>query len=196
MVNKINLDTINEEMKKQEARDSDFFKFPVGDTRLRVLSEFYLVEQAWAGDYPNGKPVGYIHAGRPVKEGEKIDRKGWAWAHVRTAGDEAIDDIKLITMSMGLLADIGKLKQNPDYKWDKYPMPFEITVSNTGSGGDRYSLTPARQNTEVEASVMEKLNKKNTIPSIVEKIIAKQSGVKSESKDIAYPTESNEIEGF
>lgn len=186
-MNGIDLDKFSKEW--DDKQSGDFFKIPTGNTKLRIMAPFVKVQSAWVGKYPASKPTGIVHEGRPLQQGEELQESAWTWALVRE-----INLLKILRVPMGLLAKIAKLKQDAEYTWNEYPMPFDITISNTGEGGDRYSITPARQNTEVTVEEMALLNKCHTIPQIVQSIIDKQSG-KTASADgakIEYPTEDSD----
>lgn len=186
-MSKIDLRNFKDEVVSTE---SDFFTLPVGDTKIRILTDFVEVKTAWIGEYPNSKPAGIVYEGRVLNANEKVTSAGWAWAVIKTVNKATVDEVKIIKFPMGLIGKIAKLKSDPEYSWEDMPMPFDITIGNTGDGGGRYSVTPARANSEVTEKELATLNKKKPIESIVEAIVNKQTGGVEEKKDtVEYPTE-------
>jgi len=185
-----NLDAIGKEW-ESEASTSDFFKFPTGKSRVRILTDFMKVESIYQGEYPNTKYLGIKTADRVIKEGETVSSQAWAWALVR--GEDGFgDELKIVQFGKALIEALINLKSDPDYAFESFPMPYDITVHNTGSGPTRYSITAARQNTEVTEREMEALNKKQPIHEIVAKIVAKQNGgkKKEDGGSIEYPKDA------
>lgn len=167
---------------------SDFFKFPTGDTKIRIMTEMVQVKQIVEGVYPDTKLLGMVQEGQKLTADQKIKVSGWAWCNVEGEG------LKIITFPYSLIKQIGALKQMPDYSWEDMPMPYEITVKNTGKGGDRYSITPARENTEVDSDVVADLESKTTIEEIVNKIKDKAENKEVDKKfeELEYPESEGE----
>lgn len=190
-MSKIDLRNFKEEVTSSE---SDFFTLPVGDTKLRILTDFVEVKTLWEGEYPNSKSLGIVEGNPKVSAGQKVQSKGWAWATVKNVNGSEINEVRIIQFSMGLIGKIAKLKSDGDYAWEDMPMPFDITISNTGEGGNRYSITPARNNTPVSEKEEELLKKKKSLEDIVSAIVDKQSGKKVELSDsVDYPESTGEV---
>jgi len=96
--------------------------------------------------------------------------------------------VKIVKFGSGILSSLAKLKNEGEYSWGDMPMPFDITLSNSGNGPARYTVTPARSNTELTAAEKEILSKKKPIEAIVQAIVDKQSKKGGEAP--VYP-ESN-----
>jgi hypothetical protein len=138
------------------------------------------------GEYPNSKYVGKVEDTYTPKAGEKVNIQGWAWII-----DRETSELKIGQFGKAILTQITALKNNPEYAFDGFPMPFDITINNTGEGANRYSITPARQNTDITTEEMEALNKKKTVADILLAMENKQGGNKNtggvDPKD--YPKE-------
>ena len=164
----------------KEESGSDYFNFPQGKTKMRILTDFVKVEQVWK----DNKPTPY--RGGELEEGERLDRKGWCWAEVEGT-------LKIVKMPVSVIKQIGKLKQNPEYAWDEMPMPFDVTIEKTGEKVEtRYSLEPARTNTEVSQETLDSLAEKTSIADIVSKMQEKQENAEVDKKfEEDYPEEDS-----
>lgn len=176
-MSKFDLENMGNEEKES---GSDFFRIPEGDTRLRILTEFEKVEQVWEGEFPNAKLVGFKEDGAIIGANQKVRTSGWSWCLIN-------GELKIVTFPRSLVAKIANLKRSEDYAFDDWPMPYDITIHNTGEGGDRYSITPARKNEPVSEDILVDLEAVKPIPDIIKAIQDKRSG----GGDIEYP-ESNE----
>lgn len=173
---------------EQEETGSDFHRLETGDTKIRVLTDFVEVKQVWEGVYPNSKPLGMLRKGQTLGSGQSVKTSGWAWTIVR---GEKSDTMKIITFPMSIISKLANLKKSDDYAWEDMPMPYDVTIHNTGEGGDRYSITPARQNTELTEEELADLEAKNSIEEIVEKIKDKQSDI-----EVDYPQDEAKADKF
>ena len=185
---------MTDELKKkewwEEASDnagSDFYDLKVGSSRVRVLTRFERVNSLFQGVYPNSKYIGKVDDNYVPKDNEKVNVQGWAWIIDRATGE-----LKIAQFGRAILTAITALKNNPDYAFDDFPMPYDITINNTGEGANRYTITPARQNTEVTEEEMAQLNKKKTIADIIVAIDNKQK----KSPDYPESNESNSAGKF
>jgi hypothetical protein len=184
-----NFDTMFGEIEDRQKFDSDFLSLKVGKNPIRILSDFKKVENVFKGKYPNSTYQRINLSGTQLAADETITTQGWAWVIDRTTGE-----LKIGQFGVSILTAIKAIKDNPDYAFDTFPMPYDITINNTGDGANRYSVVAARQNTEVTADEIAKLNKKKTIADIVQAIIDKQSkpaGVSTEKVEttVEYPDE-------
>jgi len=178
----------------KEKKDSDFFKLKDkikdgdGDTKLRVLTQPVPVYKLTKGDYPKAEDLGYVDENYRPKEGEKVSIKGWVWAAVR--GET---DLKIVTLPYSVISLIQQLRSNDEYAFDEFPMPYDITIHNTGEGANRYSVTAARKNTPVTTAELEALVLKTPITDIIRKMKDKKEGKAPEVKVMPEPTEEIDI---
>ncbi len=166
-----NLDKINEEIERKSKLDSDFYTIKEGANKLRILSDFEKVETLWEGQKYKGHVVeGYQPSGE-----EKIRTQGWAWAIIRGAEG---DELKIVQLSKTILGQLTSLKNDPEYTFDEFPTPYDVTITAKGAGTKEveYTTTASRKNTEVTEAEMEQLNKKKPIQAIIQAIIDKQEG--------------------
>jgi len=183
----INLDIWGQDYEeaKKERESGDFYKLVEGSQKLRILTNFVAVDTLNRA----GKYMGIVTQNNKAQEGDTVNYKGWAWAIIRETGD-----LKIVQLSKTILHQIYSLKKDTEYAFDNCPMPYDITINAIGAGTKevKYSVTPARQNTDVTGEEMEKLNKKRKIADIVNAMIAKQEGTKMPSTPVDYPTASGE----
>ncbi len=170
----MNLDNIYKKM-EENSSGSDFYKIKEGHNKLRILSDFFEVQTINRG----GKYGGIICPENKPKEDDQVRTQGWAWAIIR--GDKAKgegDDLGIVQFGKTILGLIVELKNSSEYGFSEMPMPYDIDLTANGAGTKevKYAVIPARTNTEVEEEEFAKLNKKKPIPTIVETIIAKQTG--------------------
>jgi hypothetical protein len=195
------LDNISKKMEENSNYPSDFFKFSEGDNKMRVMTDFIEVHSLNDGKTFKGlssisdvEEKKWISEGAMNKDGypvRKASVQGWAWAIIRNAKDG--DELKIVKFGSKILSQLVAYRHNPEYAFENAPLPYDITIKavNAGQMTVEYTVIPARQNTEVTADEMAKLNKKKTIETIVQAIKDKQEGkvaVKTPS-GVEYPKE-------
>lgn len=181
--------------------DSDFYKLVNGHNKMRILTEFVKVIAMNEGKQYKGIFTGtdieeraWVEAGGKSKDGKFIRRtsfKAWAWAIVRSVEG---DEIKIVQFGNSVIKQLFALKNDTEYGFTDFPIPYDIDINTTGAGTleANYTVVPARQNTEVTNDEMAKLNKKKTIEDIVGAILDKQNGKKNDmsgSSAVPYPEE-------
>lgn len=171
-------DLNNWDNEEPKSSGSDFFKIPEGKTKLRILTDFVKVQTVWEGVYPNSKPVGAF-TGQTLRDDQSVQTKGWCW--IETDGE-----LKILQTPVAIIKKLAELKQNPEYAWEEMPMPFDITIANSGEGPNRYSVEPARQNTPVSEEILTKLADSTPIEEVIERIEAKR-GEENTTDGIDYP---------
>jgi hypothetical protein len=186
----MNIDNIWNEMEEKTKFDSDFLSLEVGKNPIRVLSDFVKVENVFKGKFPNSVYQRINTANKPLAADETITTQGWAWVIDRKTGE-----LKIGKFGKSILGAIISLKNEPEYAFTDFPMPYDLTINNTGEGSNRYSVVAARNNSAVTDAEMAELNKKKPIKDIVASIIEKQEKtpeqIAKEKAPIAYPTEDS-----
>lgn len=158
------------EEKKDREAGGDFFKFPEGDTKMRILTTPIMVRQVFEG----GK--------FRIVDDPSVPYKAWAWAVIRETGE-----IKIVQIVPSIVKQLQHFLTDPDYAFEEYPMPYDITVNKQGEMLDtRYKLSVSRKNTPVTEEEKAELAKKTPISDIINKMRGKD-GSKTESKKPAYP---------
>lgn len=184
-----------------EKKISDFWDIPVGKSKIRIMTQFEQVFQLSRGKYPKAEMLGMVDSTYKPKESkneaenEKVSKQGWAWAIIKvvhpkgetTAKD--VNELKIVKFGSSILSQLATLKQDGEYQYDGYPMPYDITLSNSGEGADRYTITAARKNTEVTESEIAELNKKKPIAEIIERIRTKKITKADNMTRAPYPEE-------
>ncbi len=103
-------------------------------------------------------------------------RTAWAWASVHGEG------IKIIQFPYALIKALGDMLKDPEWSFEGFPMPYDLTVGNTGEGGARYSLIGSPKPTPVSKEDLAELADKRSVQDIVNAILEKQGGKKEEPK--------------
>lgn len=160
---------------EQNNSTSDFLKLEKGQTRVRIMSKFERVNQLFVGVFPNSKYAGMVDDNYVPKEGEKVGTQGWAWVLVREK-DGTGGEFKIAQFGKAILGKITEMKSNIDWAFDGFPMPYDLTISNSGEGADRYSVLGSPRRTEVAKEEMDGLLKKKSIADIIGAIKAKKAG--------------------
>lgn len=128
---------------KQAEKDgvvgSGFFKPQEGQNRLRVV----------AG------PL------RQVEEYEGKERVKWLVLVI----DRADGIVKPYAMPHSIAKMIRDLQQSEDYRFEKTPMPYDVTLTAKGAGTRdvEYGLMPARQNTEITIEELARIAEKDLV---------------------------------
>lgn len=176
-----------EKESEQNNQVNDFHKLAVGDTKVRVLTQFERVNQLFEGVYPNSKYVGMVDDLYLPKKDESLNVQGWAWAILRDTGE-----LKILQVGKGILKLLAQLRANDEYAFDDFPMPYDLTIHNTGDGPNRYSVTASRKNSDVTPEEEAELAKKTPIADIIKKIRDKKEGGATERVEpikVEYPEE-------
>lgn len=170
----------------QKEKEGDFYKLKEGANRMRILTQFEKVETIYRGN----KYAGIVSDFNQPKEDDKVTWRAWAWAIIRGQKPED-DELKIVQLSRAALNQIAALKVDPEYAFEGYPIPYDLTLNakNAGTKDVEYSVVPARANTEVTEAEMAALNKEKSIPDIIAKMVDKQAG-KGGEQAVEYPEES------
>lgn len=181
------LDSIFNEMEEKTKYDSEFMTLKVGKNPIRILSDFVKVETIYKGEYKPGikgssKYMGHMTPGRVLDTDEKVTIQGWAWVL-----DRSTNEVKIGQFGKNILGQIVSLRNDPEYAFTSFPMPYDININNTGEGANRYSIVASRTNKELTVEEMAQLNKKKSIADIVKTIIEKQVAPVVAGTAPAYP---------
>lgn len=129
----------------------EYFKIQEGANKFRLLSPGMPHQSEYMGKL-NLKFVAWI-----------LDRKD--------------SKIKLYFMPRSILKAIKALQDDPEYKFDEVPMPYDLTINATNAGtmDVDYQVTAARSNTALTEDEIKAFADKPTINEVLEKLIEKQS---------------------
>jgi len=143
-----------EEAQKQGISSSggDWYKFTEGDNSFRVLTkpEMFFEKFKVGICYTD---CGY--QGSPKFMTYVLDRKD--------------NRIKLATLPYVIGTTIAKYETDEDYKFEVFPMPYDIKVNAKGAGTKEveYTVTPRPTKEEVNSTVTEDLHKKKPAADII-----------------------------
>lgn len=129
----------------------DYLKFKEGDNRFRLMSECLPHADDFKGQR-NFKWLCYV-----------LDRRD--------------NKVKPLFMPHTIYKQIAALQTNEDYAFYDVPMPYELNVHATGAGTKevKYTLIPARKNTEVGADAMEQLRAAKPLAELQAKLKEKKA---------------------
>jgi hypothetical protein len=160
-------------------KTSDFYKFVVGENKIRLMSVPVKVKQVWKEDH-------FEFVGDDVQ----VAPKYWAWAIIRETSE-----MKIVKLPYSVVKLLQQLMAQEEYSFENYPMPYDLTITATGEDKERrYTVTAARKNTDITAEETEEISRKTKIEDILQKMkdkanAGKETSVKAE-KDFAgldYP---------
>ncbi len=168
---------------KDNAGGSDWYKYKEGDNKIRIMSDFLKTQGIQRGKMT----AGYITDKNRPQGDDKVTTKFWAWAIVRGKTPEE-DEFKIVSFGQGLVEQLGAYRHSPDYKFESFPMPYDINIraDKAGTIDVTYTMIPARANTEVTEAELGILLKKKTIETIYSQILHKQ-----DEKTSGVPTGTN-----
>lgn len=173
-------------------KKSDFYNMKVGDNKVRILTEFGRVDKLYSEPYnpvKKGEYLGVVDENYRPQGTESIATEGWAWAI-----DRETEEFKILTVGRGILKALAALKVDSEYAFDEFPMPYDVNIKNTGEGPARYSITPARKNTELTEAELADLETKTPIAEIISKM--KDKKTKAVPEALEYPEMSEDKPPF
>lgn len=151
-----------EEAKKEgyaQQGGGDWYKMVEGDNRFRVLAEPEMIFEAFkvgicytdCGYEGTAKFMTYV-----------LDRKD--------------NKIKIAKLPYTVGTAIMGYEKDEEYKFEGFPMPYDIKVSavNAGTKEVKYTVMAGRANTVVDGIFMDDLRKKKSIADIITKMKANQ----------------------
>lgn len=196
----------------------DYFSLKEGDNRIRIVSAGAVISEhfkigvcyekdkgckgclAWEKDQADPSVP------EEKKNRNKASYKKMFWVIDRN--DQALllkekfenptQSIKLAKFGNKILKALDALANNPDYSFDSFPMPYDITINakNAGTIGVEYNVVPSPKIvplTESEKTVMGRKHSTEEIVSAMKKKQAKTDGNFVEdgqsSVEIEYPSE-------
>lgn len=173
---------------------NDWYKFKEGPNPIRILSAGVAV----GNHFKNGGYKG-ICLGKDMKcpgcaeDGNKAALKWLLWLI-----DGRDNTIKLFKMPHTIAKTLEEYRQNPQYAFAAFPMPYGITVAakNAGTKEVEYVLQPDRSNSEIPADLMKQYTEKCTPPDKIKESMktkaAERAGLlapKAPEGKIEYPTD-------
>lgn len=156
-------------MEKESNQESDFYKFPTGDTKLRILTDFTQTYALYEGEHPNSKYVKMLTHYEKPGANQSVSSSAWAWADIQGT-------LKIVKFPYSLMKALSDMSKDPEWEFTNFPMEYDLTVGNTGQGGARYSLRGSPKRSPVAKEVVDALAKKTPCEEIVKKIIDRQGG--------------------
>lgn len=151
-----NFEKTMKEFEDMQDSSGTYFKFPVGNTKIRILTDFTNTYSLFEGEYPSSKFVKKLDKYEKPEEGFTVKTSWNAWAIIRGTPDE----LKIVQFPYSLIKQLSALIGDADWQFTGFPMSHDVTVGNTGEGGARYSLIGSPNRSEVPAAVMAELSKK------------------------------------
>lgn len=173
-----------------EGGSAPWYKISEGANRLRVLSQCAVLAEHFK--------IGPCYEGCP-NHGADDPKASVRW--LTWVLDYKDNQMKLAKLPHTIFKSLVELQNNPEYKFESLPMPFDITINAKGAGTKEvnYSVVPARANSDIPAEILAKLAKEHEPKEIVEAMKLKQmkkdgkatAEVKLDEK-IEYPENNGE----
>lgn len=142
------------------------FKPKEGTNTVRVLDDPTVIVTRFEGK----KFVGVCFEGAPycadIPEGSRLNKKWQTWVIDRADGQ-----IKLYYMPYTVAKEIRGYLDNPEYTFNSFPMPYDITITvkNAGTFDAEYSVLPARKETPLTVEELEMFKDKTSCAVLVNK---------------------------
>lgn len=159
---------------KENNQGSLYYKLSDGLNQIRILCQPMSVSKCFVKSlnkmfvcYGRDKGCKY------PDEKNKASIRWIAWV-VDTLEPEEKQRIQLAELPHTIAKELVAIAQSPDYKFDGFPMPYDIYI-NRGKEGDKttYKVTPARQDTPVSQAILDDLAKREDVKLIIDKMKAK-----------------------
>lgn len=165
-----------------ESGMDEYFKFKEGENKIRVLAKPEIKVTRWKH--------GICYKGAPYckKESlgpnESLNKKWMVWII-----DRATKKMVLADLPYTVAKEIRGYMDSEDYKFEEFPMPFDITVTakHAGTIDVEYSVLPAKKEAELTEQEQEELRKKTPIIQILDRMKAKAREKVEGKKEIEYP---------
>lgn len=198
-------------------RKNDWFEIREGDNKIRILTPTTVMVSHYSkGGYQGiciGKPecpgcqrddeLTAQKKAEPDEEKAKKIRltrniKHLCWvldygAIERMSKDPTLieEEIKLAKLPHTVAKSLKAYQENPEYTFSEAPMPYDVTLNAKGAGTTtvEYTLTAARQNTELSSEILAKVEKLTEPEVIIEKMKDKKK------KELGVPVGDSSVDG-
>lgn len=149
--------SLNEKAKQdaqsEYANKSNWFKFREGKNKIRVLAEPMAIYE----DYAKG--ICYTDCGF----------KG-SIKYLTYVLDYTDNSLKKMKIPYRIFQYIASLELDEDYKFDGFPMPYDLTIDATQAGTKevKYDTKPRPVRDPVPENILEQLKKEQSITTVIE----------------------------
>lgn len=136
----------------------DYLKLKAGANRFRLMSECL------------------------PHEGEYQGRKNFKW--LCYVLDRVDAKVKLFFMPHTIYKQIVEFQRSEEYAFDEVPMPYDLTITadaKVGTKEVKYTLTPARKNTELNADELALLDQAKPLKDVKKALDEKKGEPKPSS---------------
>jgi hypothetical protein len=170
-------DQLEKEGYGQREQESEWLKLKEGRNRIRVMTLPEPVPSHFKYGYCLGKECTFKdEKGEHPKASIKF--LAWVWSY-----DEK--ELRLANLAYSIASQIRTLENDPDYAFETYPMPFDVTINVKGAGTKEveYGLiaSPKREDPLPEATkAMEKKKSTVDIKDAMKKKKMKELGIEVE----------------
>jgi len=154
---------------------SDFMQLEPGDNKVRIVSE---AEMKLTHYDPEEKRSFTVDSMEDLFNEQKPKKK-----YLMYVIDRADGDIKLLEVGVSVVKQIKEFAKSEDYSFEVLP-EYDITIKKTGQKMEtRYSVMPARENTELTEEEQAKIADLTPIDEVCERL----SKPKEEEPDVEVP---------
>lgn len=162
--------SLNEKAKKdaqsEYANKSNWFKFREGKNKIRVLVEPMAIYE----DYK----MGICYTGCGFKGAIKYLSYVIAYEEDKQEDGTIVvhKSLKLMKIPYRIFQYIASLELDEDYKFEGFPMPYDITIDakDAGTKEVKYDCKPRPVRDDVPQNLLDQLKKERPIPTVIESL--------------------------
>lgn len=177
------------EKKAAPVKTSNWWDRAVGDNKVRLLT--IPTPIAEHGKYDEGfQPGDYEGVCIGKEEGCPACKTGRLKPNVRYLFwliDRKDNQVKLGKLTYGVFKQIGKLQEDPEYKFSEMPMPYDINIKYdpTATPASKYTVVPSRNNSELTSGELAEVENIKPTADIVARIKEKKAAsLRGETKTV------------
>lgn len=112
--------------------------------------------------------------------------------------DRADGEIKLFFMPNSIFKNIEQYSQDEEYKFDAFPMPYDITISAVGAGTKevKYTVIPAKNEVKLTKAEQDSINGLKPLSEVIDKLNQKAAQNQSFEQKATEEAYAEAVEGI
>lgn len=146
---------------------NDYLTLHEGNNKMRILSPAVGISQHFMGKGKRPELCVSIDQGCPYHVDPLMAaRAKWAMWVI----DYEDQKVKIARLSYTIVRAIQGLQENPEYAFTSLPMPYDIIINavNAGTKEVKYTITPARKNSDISEEILTDFASKKPINQYVQ----------------------------
>lgn len=157
------MQSLNEQLEQAQkefgtGNKTNYYKFQEGNNRIRILTEGKVFGQHFVGNkfstcYGKDKGCPFHYSDEDSKMSTKFV------CYILDLNDKE-QKIQLADLPYSVIKQVGSYQENPDYAFDSFPMPYDITVKydSKAAPANKYQVMPSPKREEVSEEIKLKLS--------------------------------------